>query len=288
MAEPINHRLRLAGHLGLRSPDGTLFAHSARSPAAMDQLDFLAEQGFAGVFDVFFKLRSEEEQAALGARMAELGLAMGTFNNDLAHWDQPLWSRRDATAQALIRASVETSIAAAARAGGGAAVCVTGSDPARSKASQLDAMIANLRAMAPLAEDAGLTLLIEPVAPDWIPGLLVDSLPTGVAIVEAVGSPAVRLLADTGHLAMMGEDVADALAAHWDAIDGIQIADVPGRVEPGAGTLDWLAIFGAIADRGYAGLVEVELLTAQDSAAGEAHLLANLRRIDTDWKERRA
>lgn len=288
MAEPINHRLRLAGHLGLRSPDGPLFAHSARSPAARDQLDFLAEQGFAGVFDVFFKLRPEEEQAALGARMAELGLAMGTFNNDLAHWDQPLWSRRDATAQALIRASVETSIAAAARAGGGAAVCVTGSDPARSKASQLDAMIANLRAMAPLAEDAGLTLLIEPVAPDWIPGLLVDSLPTGVAIVEAVGSPAVRLLADTGHLAMMGEDVADALAAHWDAISGIQIADVPGRVEPGAGTLDWLAIFGAIADRGYAGLVEVELLTAQDSVAGEAHLLANLRRIDTEWKERRA
>lgn len=286
MGQPINHRLRLAGHLGLRSPDGPLFAHSARSAGAMDQLDFLAEQGFAGVFDIFFKTRPEAEQAALGARMAELGLVMGTFNNDLAHWDQPLWSRQDAAAQEIIRQSVETSIAAMQRAGGGQAVCVTGFDSELSRSTQLEGMIANLRRVAPMAEDAGLTLLVEPVAPDWIPGLLVDNLPTGAAIVDAVASPAVRLIADVGHMVMMGDPVVEALNSHWDQIGCIQIADIPGRVEPGAGTIDWLPIFSTLAERDYQGLVEVELLTAQDSAAGEAHLLANLRRIDTELKER--
>lgn len=288
MSEAINHTVRLAGHLGLRSPDGPLFAHSAASAAPMDQLAYLAEQGFAGAFDIFFKVRPEDEQDALGARMAELGLAMGTFNNDLAHWDQPLWTRHDDAAVALQRASVESSIAAIARAGGGAAVCVTGHDPGLSRATQIDTMVANLRRLAPMAEDAGLTLLIEPVAPDWIPGLLVDSLPAGVAIVEAVASPAVRLVADTGHLAMMGEDVPAVLKEHADIIGCIQLADVPGRIELGAGSLDWIAIFHAMADIGHTGLVEVELLTAQDSAVGEAHLLANLRRIDAELKERKA
>ena len=288
MAQPINRRLRMAGHLGLRSPDGPLFAHSAHSAGVLDQLDYLAEQGFAGAFDVFLKLRPEEEQAALAGRMADLGLAMGTFNNDLANWDKPLWSREDAEAQATIRASIESSIAVAGRMGGGDAVCVTGLDAKRPKDAQIAAMIANLRRVAPLAEDAGLSLMIEPVAPGWIPGLLVDSLADGVEVVRAVGSPAVRLLFDVGHLAMMGEDVTAALAAHWDLIGGIQIADVPGRVEPGAGTIDWAPILGAIADRGYAGLVEVELLTADDSAAGEANLLANLRAIDKALEDRQA
>lgn len=288
MSAPVSRHLRLAGHLGLRSPDAPLFAHSARSPDPFDQLDFLAGQGFAGAFDIYFKLRPESEQAALGARMAELGLAMGTFNNDLAHWDKPLWSREDAAALATIRASIEGSAATVARAGGGAAVCVTGLDPAMPKPAQIAAMIANLRRVAPLAEDAGLTLLVEPVAPGWIPGLLIDSLADGVEVVRAVDSPMVRLLFDVGHLAMMGEDVPSALAAHWDLIGGVQIADVPGRVEPGAGTLDWPPIVAALADRGYAGLVEVELLTAQDSAAGEANLLAALRALDTGLEDRQA
>ncbi|OCC25485.1 hypothetical protein MB02_02275 [Croceicoccus estronivorus] len=288
MAKPINCRLRLAGHLGLRSPDGPLFAHSARSRAPLDQLDYLAETGFAGAFDVFLKLRSAEEQTELGARMADLGLSAGTFNNDLAHWDQPLWSRDDAEAKELIRASIESSTAAAGRVGGGMAVCVTGIDSDCPRETQIETMIANLRAVATLAGDAGLMLMIEPVAPQWIPGLLVDNLADGAAIVRAVDSPAVRLLFDVGHLAMMGEEIVPAMVAHWDIIGGIQVADVPGRVEPGAGELDWEPIFSAIADHGYTGLVEIELLTAEDSAAGEENLVANLRAIDKALEEKYA
>ncbi|GAD49138.1 hydroxypyruvate isomerase [Caenibius tardaugens NBRC 16725] len=286
MVQPIIHSLRMAGHLGLRSPDGPLFAHSAPSRDAGAQLDYLAQQGFAGAFDIYLKVRADAERAAISAKLAEHGLEMGTFNNDLAHWDKPLWSRNDADAQALIRASIESSIATVAQMGSGAAVCVTGLDAAYEKPAQIAAMIANLRRIAPLAEDAGLTLMIEPVAPQWIPGLLIDSMADGAAIVRAVDSPAVRLLFDVGHCAMMGDDVVQSLDAHWDLIGGIQIADVPGRVEPRAGVIDWVPVLGRLIDRGFDGLVEVELLTKEDSAQGEANLLASLRAIDNELKER--
>lgn len=286
MVQPIIHSLRMAGHLGLRSPDGPLFAHSAPSRDAGAQLDYLAQQGFAGAFDIYLKVRADAERAIIAAKLAEHGLEMGTFNNDLAHWDKPLWSRNDADAQALIRASIESSIATVAQMGSGAAVCVTGLDAAYEKPAQIAAMIANLRRIAPLAEDAGLTLMIEPVAPQWIPGLLIDSMADGAAIVRAVDSPGVRLLFDVGHCAMMGDDVVQSLDAHWDLIGGIQIADVPGRVEPRAGVIDWVPVLGRLIDRGFDGLVEVELLTKEDSAQGEANLLASLRAIDNELKER--
>lgn len=287
MVPPILHPLRMAGHLGLRSPDAPLFAHSAPSCHPADQLHYLADMGFSGVFDMFLKIRPPEDQAIIAAQLPELGLEMGTFNNDLAHWDQPLWSRSDVQAQALIRASVESSGALVAQMGSGAAVCVTGFDAAREKPAQIDAMIANLRQMAPLAQDRGLTLLVEPVAPQWIPGLLVETMADGAEIVGAVDSPAVRLLLDTGHCAMTGEDVLTALESHWDLIGGVQIADVPGRVEPGAGVLNWTEILGALIARDYAGLVEMEFMTKDASANGEAHILSQLHRIHKDLQESR-
>lgn len=286
MAQPIHHRLRMAGHLGLRSPDAPLFAHSAASCEPADQLAYLSRIGFAGMFDMILKIRPPEQQAMIARGLAELDLELGSFNNDLQHWDQPLWSRADAEALALIRSSVESSAALVARMGSGAAVCVTGLDGAQEKSAQIEAMITNLRRIAPLAEDRGLTLLVEPVAPQWIAGLLIASMADGAAIVRAVDSPAVRLLFDTGHCAMTGEDVPSALDEHWNLIGGIQLADVPGRVEPGAGELNWPQIFGVLIDRDYRGLIEMELLTQEDSAEGEANLLRQLKQITIDLQER--
>lgn len=287
MISPIYHPLRMAGHLGLRSPDAPLFAHSAPSRHPADQLRYLADRGFSGVFDMFLKIRSPQDRKHIAAQLADLGLELGTFNNDLAHWDQPLWSRSDAAAQALIRASVESSAVLVAQMGSGAAVCVTGLDPAREKSAQLAAMIANLRRIAPFVQDHGLTLLVEPVASQWIPGLLVETLADGAEIIDAVDSPAVRLLFDTGHCAMTGEDIPAALDRHWHRIGGVQIADVPGRVEPGAGALDWAEILGALIARNFSGLVELEFLPKENSLEGEANILRQLHRLHKDYQERR-
>lgn len=271
--------IAFAGHLGLRGPDGPLLAHSAASLDPLDQIDALADHGFAGVQDIFLKLRTTQQRDAMAARMAARGLRMGTFNSDPQHWNTPLWSSADADARPTLRRNLDESIAVAHQMGGGMAVCVCGLDADSSHAAQLDGMVRNLVWAGEIAARAGLTLLVEAVAAAWIPGLLISRLSEAAAVVRTVNLPSVRLLFDTGHVGMAGDDVLAGLADHWDIIAAIQVSDVPGRIDVGAGTLDWPAIFGLIAARGYAGLVEVEHEPMDRSAQGEARLVERLGAI---------
>lgn len=271
--------IAFAGHLGLRGPDGPLLAHSAASLDPLDQIDALADHGFAGVQDIFLKLRTTQQRDAMAERMAARGLSMGTFNGDPQHWNTPLWSSADADARPTLRRNLDESIAVAHQMGGGMAVCVCGLDADLPHAAQLDGMVCNLAWAGEIAARAGLTLLVEAVADAWIPGLLISRLSEAAAVVRTVNLPSVRLLFDTGHVGMAGDDVLAGLADNWDIIAAIQVSDVPGRIDVGAGTLDWPAIFGLIVARGYAGLVEVEHEPMDRSAQGEARLVERLRAI---------
>jgi len=274
---------RLAGHLGLSSPQAPLLAHLARSVAPLDQIDALADRGFAGVQDLFLKLRPPEEQAAMARRMAERGLSLSSFGGDPLHWNAPLWSGAD---QAAVLESVTASAAIAQMFGGAGAVCVTGIDPGRAFGAQIDGMIANLKAAAPIAMRGGLTLLVEPIAPQRIPGMLLDRLEPAIAIVRAVDAPSVRLMFDIGHVAMMGHDVADAIYGCADIIGCVQACDVDGRerVDIGRGTLDWPAIRDALQGIGEDGIVELEHEPVDATAAGEAAMLRRLARIMDNQK----
>lgn len=272
-------RLRLGGHLGLSSPDRPLLAHLGRSTGSIDQIDALADHGFAGVQDLFLKLRPPQEQAEMADRMARRGLALTSFGGDPMHWNTPLWSMTGATATTDQAASVRESAAIARRFGGAGAVCVAGLDADRPIVQQIGAMTENLKRASGLAAEAGLVLLVEPIASARIPGMLLDQLESAVEIVRAVAAPSVRLMFDTGHVAMMGHAVPQAIRECADVIGLIQAADIPGRVDIGLGTLDWAAIFAAIEAIGYEGIIEMEHEPAEPGAAGEEAMLARLRPV---------
>ena len=78
------------------------------------------------------------------------------------------------------------------------------------------------------------------------------------AFVRAVGEPNVRLQYDVFHMTRMGEDVEAALREHIDAIAHVQIADHPGRGEPGSGQIDFAALFALLDELGYEGDVAAE------------------------------
>lgn len=271
--------LAFAGHLGLRVSKLPLLAYAARSKGPLVQIEALAEHGFKGVQDVFLKARSVSQQKVMSSRMAALGLRMGTFNGDPQHWNTPLWSSRDEAARATLRQNLQASLALSERMGGGAAVCVCGIDPARPHDAQLAGMIDNLKEMGEIAAKSGLTLLVEPVAAAWIPGLLIATLQDAASVVRAANLPSVRLLFDTGHVALAGEDVLTGLQNNWDIIGGVQVSDVPGRIDVGAGTLDWAAIFGWLSEQRYSGLVEVEHEPMELSRQGGTRLLERLRAL---------
>lgn len=278
---PSHHwQLRYTGHLGLQGPELPLFRHSAASIDPIDQIRFLADQGFAGVQDNFLKLREPALQARMGEEMARLGLAMGTFTNNPLGWNRPLWNAAGADARAELRRDLDATIEAARRVGGRCATCVTGWDSAQPRERQLANMIENLKWLSEPAARAGIVLCVEAVAARWIPGLLVDHLDDALAIVRAVDSPAVRLLFDVGHLQMSDGSVLEHLEQCWDAIGAIQLADAPGRLELGSGELNWPNILRWLRGRGWTELLELELRPAEDSAAGERHLLQRLDAID--------
>src|SRR3546814_8469204 len=104
--------------------------------------------------------------------------------------------------------------------------------------------------------------------------LLIADVADAYAVAQAVASPAVRIVFDIFHVQARGGDVMDTMTRCWDMIAAIQIADNPGRAEPGTGELNWPTILRLIRDRGYRGLVELEPAIAGPGAdeIGRAHV----------------
>ena len=97
---------------------------------------------------------------------------------------------------------------------------------------------------------------------------------------RAVDRPAVRLIFDTAHVQAMDFDAAAQLESAWDAIEIVQIADHPGRNEPGTGSVDFERLFGVLGARGYRGLVELEHGWRAPGAESERRGIATLQRLD--------
>ena len=112
---------------------------------------------------------------------------------------------------------------------------------------------------AALAQAAGVTLLLEPLN-DRVehPGMFLVSTTLGLDIVEAVGSPNLRLLFDVYHSATMGEDLEAMLSGRMQLVGHVQVADQPGRNEPGTGSLDWPHVIATLRTLGYDGALGLE------------------------------
>jgi hydroxypyruvate isomerase len=118
--------------------------------------------------------------------------------------------------------------------------------------------VANLKKAAPRAQDAGVLLLIEPINNVDMPGYVAYSVQRGVALVQMADHPNVRLQLDQYHVGMMGGDARAELRKYAQLVEHVQIADVPGRHEPGTGQQpirEFLADLDAV---GYGGTVGLE------------------------------
>jgi hydroxypyruvate isomerase len=117
---------------------------------------------------------------------------------------------------------------------------------------------------------AGVKLVIEPLNPRDAPGYLLRTQEQGAAIAAAIGRDRLGLQFDIYHCQIAQGDVTTRLAALIGAIDHMQLADVPGRHEPGTGEIGWDYVFRRIDDLGYAGWIGCEYTPLGDTAAGLA------------------
>jgi hydroxypyruvate isomerase len=153
---------------------------------------------------------------------------------------------------------------------------VDGTDPAAQ--DELAAESIGLAAKAVAA--FGGTVLIEPVSgPKPYPLRTAAGAVDVVRRARAAGAANVGFLCDLYHLASNGDDLDAAIAAYADYVAHVQIADAPGRGEPGSGQLDLDRYLAALAGRGYKGWVSLEYKPTSTTEASLAWLPRERRAV---------
>lgn len=133
----------------------------------------------------------------------------------------------------------------------------------------------NLAGAAAAAARIGASVLVEPVsgAPKYPLRTAADAL----AVLDSVVANNVALLADLYHLTVNGDDVDAVIAAHTPRIGHVQIADAPGRHEPGTGSIPLQAQLDALEAAGYTGWVSLEYKPESSTVDGLSWLPADRR-----------
>ena len=217
--------------------------------------------GAAGFKAVEFHLWRDKTLSDIERTLAETNIALTSF------LVEPRVTLTDPAADAATLAAVRDSLPIARRLKSPALVLASGPTIAgRSRPEQHSAMVSVLKKCAPLAEEAGVTLLVEPVNTRVDhPGVFLDLTPEGLDMIEEVASPRVRLLYDMYHSTCMGEDPEAVLADRMHLVGHVQVADAPGRHEPGSGAIDWKRYMGVLQAKGYRGAIGMEYRPCGDS-----------------------
>lgn len=136
-------------------------------------------------------------------------------------------------------------------------------------------IVLNLKAAAPLLEDAGVVLVVEPLnVLTNHRGYFLPSSYEAFEIVEEVGSPNVKILYDVYHQQISEGNIIPTIQKYSDLIGHFHTADVPGRHELGTGELNYRNIFAAIDKTGYDRYVGMEYSPTKDSAETVKEALA--------------
>lgn len=147
------------------------------------------------------------------------------------------------------------------------------------EAEQDDVALENLALAAKAASRIGATVLLEPLS--GAPAYPLKTAAEALAVIQRVRKDAgvdnVALLADLYHLAVNGDDPAEVISRHAERIGHVQIADAPGRNEPGTGDLDIAGLLDQLAEQGYEGYIGLEYKPSGASADSFGWLPRDLR-----------
>jgi hydroxypyruvate isomerase len=264
--------MRFAPHLGLTSTTDGLFVHHAGSDP-LRQIDFIAERGFAGVEDNYLQNRPPDMQVRIGEALARRGLTMGCFLATLTH-DRPTFAMETVQVTELLTSELRRAIETAKRAGGRSLTMILGrSQTGVPRKRQLTFAAENLKICAELAERAGVILLIEPIARARWSDILVSRVDEAVDLCRQVGSSFVKILFDVYQCQRETGNLVDMLDFAWRYVGAIQIADCPGRCEPGTGEINFANLLRHIHSKNWDGLIELEHSASIRGRAGEEAVL---------------
>ncbi|HEV7259214.1 MAG TPA: hydroxypyruvate isomerase [Bosea sp. (in: a-proteobacteria)] len=153
--------------------------------------------------------------------------------------------------------------------------CLAGVAPQGVEPARLHATLANnLRFAAHELAQEGIALLVEPINTRDIPGFFLNGTDQALGLLDDVDSPNLFLQYDVYHMQVMEGDLARTIEANLDRIAHIQIADNPGRHEPGTGEINFPFLYRHLDAIGYAGWVGCEYKPERGTREGLSWLPA--------------
>lgn len=137
--------------------------------------------------------------------------------------------------------------------------CLVGIAPAGADHDALKStLVDNLKFAAAELGKAGIQLLVEPINTRDIPGFFVNRTQQALDLFDAVGSSNLFLQYDIYHMQIMEGDLGPTIQRCFERIQHVQIADNPGRHEPGTGEINHAFLFALLDQLGYAGYIGCE------------------------------
>lgn len=238
----------------------------------LDRFERAARAGFEAVE---FLLPYAHPAADIRRRLDDHGLTLVLHNLPAGDWDageRGIACHPDRVDE--FRAGVVQAVAYARALGVEKLNCLAGKAPAGVADALLrSTFVENLRHAASALGDAGLRLLIEPVNDFDIPGFYLTRTAQAASVLDEVGAANAFIQYDLYHAQRMEGELAATLEKYLPRIGHVQLADNPGRHEPGSGEINYPFLFAHLDRIGYAGWVGCEYKPASTTEAGLAWLL---------------
>ena len=246
----------------------------------VDQIKFMADQGFRGIEDNGLLKRSVADQEKIGKTLADLGMTMGVFVVDGGdNWKTSLTTGKQEFKDTFIKTCKE-SVEAAKRVNAKWATVVPGFYERKIPIGIQTANVVDaLRRGAEIFEPHGLIMVLEPLSDT--PELFLRYSDQTFEICKAVKSPSCKILFDIYHMQRNEGNLINNINACWDEIAYVQIGDNPGRKEPTTGEINYKNIFKLLYDKGYKGVMGMEHGNAKEGKEGELALIKAYRESDS-------
>jgi len=233
----------------------------------LDRFGSAAAAGFKGVEYLFPYAFSASD---ISQRLKDGGLKQVLFNLPAGDWDagdRGIGCLPDRVGE--FREGVDKAIEYAGALGCGQVNCLAGIAPDGAKEGALrETFVGNLRYAAAKLQAAGIKLLIEPINVFDIPGFYLNHTNQALDIIAEVGSDNLFLQYDIYHMQRMEGELAATIERNLANIAHMQLADNPGRHEPGTGEINYQFLFGHIDRIGYDGWIGCEYKPAAGTVAG--------------------
>jgi len=223
-------------------------------------LDRFAAAKAAGFSGVEFLFPYDFEKAVLREKLDRYGLSQVLHNLPAGNWaagERGIAVLPDRVAE--FRAGVERAIDYAKALDCRQLNCLVGITPAGVEPERVHrVLVDNLRFAADALAKHNIRLLIEPINTRDIPGFFLSRTQQAQDIIAEVGSDNLFIQYDIYHMQVMEGDLAPTIRKHLGRIAHIQLADNPGRHEPGTGEINFPYLFRYLDEIGYGGWIGCE------------------------------